>query len=139
MITVRTAKDYDLRLVLRRSPLAGLLGAKETLDECMQRSSQIWHGLVDGEIACAWGLIPPTILSDHAYLWLLTTDIVAEHKFLFIRHSQRCVEETLRLYPSIIGDTDVHNTSAIRWLRWLGARFYDPIDGKLPFTIEKKK
>ena len=138
MISIRVNKTYDLSDVLRRSPVANLPGAEKTLRECMRRSIEIWHGLVDGEVACAWGLIPPTLLSEHAYLWLLTTDIVAEHKFLFVRHSQRYVEEALKYYPSIIGDTDVGNTQAIRWLRWLGAEFFEVIGGKLPFIIEKK-
>jgi len=105
----------------------------------MFRSEEVRYGMVDGKIACVWGLIPPTLLSNKAYLWLLTTDIVAEHKFLFVRHSQRYVEEALKQYPIIVGDCLIGNASAMRWLRWLGAEFGEPDGGRIPFMIKAKR
>lgn len=135
MITIQKTVDVDLRDVLLHSPVASVLGAEEILRECMYRSIEVRYGLVDSEVACMWGLIPPTLLSTTAYLWLLTTDIVAEHKFLFIRHSQRYIEEALNIYPTIIGDCLVGNRAAKRWLQWLGAEFTEPVGGRIPFTI----
>ena len=144
MITVARTNDpsaaqaYDIRDVLRRSPIANIPEAERIMTECLHRSIEIYYGKVDGQVACVWGLIPPTLLSDQAYLWLLTTDIVAEHKFLFVRHSQRYVEEALKSFPNIVGDVIVGNDSAVRWLRWLGAEFAAPVGGRVPFTIRAK-
>jgi hypothetical protein len=124
--------------LIHRSQVASIPGAEEILKECIWRSTEVRQGLVDGEVACAWGLIPPTILSNTAYLWLLTTDIIAEHKFLFIRYSQRYIEEALKTYPIIIGDVVGHNPSARRWIKWLGGEFGPTILGRTPFTIRAK-
>jgi hypothetical protein len=124
--------------LIHRSQVANIPGAEEILKECIWRSIEVRQGLVDGEVACAWGLIPPTILSNTAYLWLLTTDIIAEHKFLFIRYSQRYIEEALKTYPIIIGDVVGHNPSASRWIHWLGGEFRPMVAGRTPFTIRAK-
>lgn len=137
-VTIATRKDVSLREVILRSPMAGLPDAEETLRECMYRSVEVRYGFIDGEVACMWGLIPPSLLSTTAYLWLLTTDIVAEHKFLFIRYSQRYVEEALKTWPTIIGDVLIENRPAQRWLKWLGAEFGPAVKGRFSFTIQAK-
>ena len=124
--------------LIHRSPVSDIPGAEEIFKECLWRSIEIRQGLVDGKVACVWGLIPPTILSNTAYLWLLTTDIVAEHRFLFVRHSQRYIEEALKTYPTIIGDVVGHNTSARKWIQWLGGEFGPMVLGRTPFTIRAK-
>jgi hypothetical protein len=138
MIRISTSQDYDIRQVLARSSVADLPEAEKIMQQCLHRSVEIRYGFIDGEIACAWGLIPPTILSSVAYLWLLTTDVVAEHKFLFIRHSQRYIEEALKEFPIIVGDAIVGNDPAIRWLKWLGAEFLQPDGQRIPFVIRAK-
>lgn len=137
-VTITSRTNYSLRDILERSENAKIPGAEEILRECLYRSREVRFGLVDGDLACMWGLIPPTILSSTAWLWLVTTEIVAENKFLFIRHSQRWIEEALKIYPEIIGDCLLSNASAQRWLRWLGAEFHQPVGNRWPFTIRAK-
>jgi hypothetical protein len=137
-VDVLAKAPSNLSDLIHRSPVADIPGAEEVLRECIWRSIEIRQGLVDGKVACAWGLIPPTILSNTAYLWLLTTDIIAEHKFLFIRHSQRYIEEALKEYPTIIGDVVGHNPPAMRWIRWLGGEFGPTILDRTSFTIRAK-
>lgn len=137
-VTIQAKAPSNTSDLIQRSPVAQVPGAEEVLRECIHRSVDIRQGLLNGKVACAWGLIPPTLLSDTAYLWLLTTDIVVEHKFLFIRHSQRYIEEALKKYPTIIGDVIGDNRSAMRWLQWLGAEFAPQVLGRTPFTIQAK-
>jgi len=106
-----------------------------TLDGCNGPTSDLWVGFIDGRPVCAWGLVPPTMLSDRAYLWLYATPAIDEYKFLFIRHSIRVMERLRELYPVIHGVCDIENTRAIRWLKRLGATFSDPYDGHVPFVI----
>jgi hypothetical protein len=84
-----------------------------------------------------WGLIPPTLLSDVAYLWLYTTPHLQSHMFMFIRHSQRAVAEIVEHYPLIVGHCLTNNPKAIRWLKWLGAEFNEPLGDIVSFSIRK--
>jgi len=112
---------------------------QEAMHRAIRNSTRIWVGTGDSEIVAMWGLIPPTLMGDAAYLWLYTTKHLQEHTFVFIRHSQRAVQEMLTYYPTIIGHTLTVNHRAIQWLRWLGAEFGDPVHDKaLPFTIRAK-
>lgn len=107
----------------------------KTLDACLGFATHLWIGEINDKIACAWGLVPPSLLSDEAYLWLYSTSAVDEHKFIFVRYSQRLIEEMLKIYPTIVGVTDAKASDSIRWLKWLGAKFGEPIGKYLPFTI----
>ena len=111
---------------------------KETFSRCLAQTTLLWMGKLDGKLICAWGLIPPTLLSDQAYLWLFTTPALAGHEFLFVRRSQIEVRAMLEEFPIIVGWTNVAWTQTIRWLRWLGAEFEEPLGARLPFIIRKK-
>ncbi len=110
---------------------------QETMERTLRNSSHIWLGLDDNRALGLWGLIPPTLLSDRAYLWLYTTKYLDDHKFMFIRHSQRAVQEMLEQFPLIVGNTLASNIKAIRWLRWLGAEFVPSDNPVLYFEIKR--
>ena len=111
---------------------------REIMYRSMCNSSRVWLGYHDNEIVCLWGLVPPTLLSDRAYLWLYTTDALDAHIFLLVRHSQRMVAQMLTEFPTIVGHCEVSATKSIRWLRWLGAEF-GALEGRLvPFIIRAK-
>lgn len=107
----------------------------DTLDSCLGPTSDLWVGFISGRPVCAWGLVPPTMLSDRAYLWLYASPAVDEHKFLFVRYSQRVIEDMRRYYPVIYGVCRLGDDRAIRWLKWLGAKFESPDSDFIPFVI----
>lgn len=111
--------------------------SKKTMDFCLLMSTAIWAGFIDGELACIWGVIPPTLMSNQAYLWLYTTDVIKEHQFVLIRHSQRVMEEILKEYSSVVGHAIIGSDKSIRWLKWLGAKFGPPQGEALPFRITR--
>jgi hypothetical protein len=106
---------------------------------CLLMSQTTYHATVDGKGACIWGLVPPTLLSERAYLWLFTTDVANEHQFLLARHSQIIVQKMLEEYPILTGHCHIIDARAQRWLKWLGAEFGFPQDQRIPFTIRKKQ
>lgn len=110
---------------------------EKTMDFCLLMSTCIWAGFIDGKLACIWGVIPPTLMSNQAYLWLYTTDVIKEHQFVLVRHSQMVIEEILEEYPSIVGHAIIGSTKSIRWLKWLGAKFGTPQGTGLPFRITR--
>jgi hypothetical protein len=110
---------------------------QETMHRAIMNSTRMWLGEDDGKIIAMWGLIPPTLLSDEAYLWLFTTKHLQSHVFMFIRHSQRAMKEMLREYPIIVGHAKLDALRSRQWLRWLGAEFGDPVGNNIiPFTIK---
>ncbi len=124
--------------LIRRTRHFGNPDAERTLATCIRMSTWVWEGTIDGETACIFGLAPPTLMSDQAYLWLTTTDVVDQHKFVFTRYSQLLVQQMLTQYSLIVGDTLVDATRSIRWLRWLKAEFGRPCGQKLPFWIRRE-
>jgi hypothetical protein len=112
---------------------------REIMQRSMSNSAQVWIGEIHGEVVAVWGLIPPTILSDIAYLWMFSTKHMRGHILTFIRQSWRVVDLMLREFPTIVGHCKMENLHGQKWLRWLGAEFGDPINGAVfPFTIRAK-
>lgn len=105
------------------------------LIEYLKRSLFAWTGLVDGKVACVWGIIAPTVLSTQGYLWLFTTDLIDSHKFLFVRHSQRIVEEMLKIFPRITGTVFANQPRSIAWLKWLKVNFRAEENGMIHFEL----
>lgn len=112
---------------------------KRKLEKCLVVSTHVYLGLVDGEYACCWGLIPPSLMGDKAYLWLHTSALVEQNKFVFVRHSQCCVEKMLEEYHELIGFCVPSNEAAIRWIQWLGGEFQPERMGRKDFVIRKKQ
>ena len=137
MIAIQMYDKMSLREFLDTTGLVFEGREATTMNTCLRTSSRVFIGKINGELICSWGLIPPSLMSDQAYLWLFTTPALAQHKFLFVRHSQRVIEGILKEYPTIVGHVVAGNDLAFRWLRWLGATFGE-LKGKLvPFRIER--
>lgn len=105
---------------------------------CLRISTICWSADVDGQGACIWGLIPPTLLSEQAYIWLHTTEVAEQHTFLLVRHSQRLIADMLKEYSALVGHCQVEDPRAQRWLKWLGAEFGFPGSKLIPFVIRQK-
>lgn len=117
-----------------------LLGVGEcsVLRQWYLRSLEVYGGYANGILACAWGVVAPSLLSDHAYLWLITSPLVDKNKFIFVRHSQIVIQDLLREYKSISGHTAASNESAVKWLKLLGAKFTESeAEGVLRFEIRR--
>lgn len=133
ILPVSKEQVADLILQATGDKLTELQWAK--FNQFAQASLLLWSGEFKGQLLCLWGLIPPTILSDQAYLWLYTTEAAKDHEFVLVRRSQIELRKMLEAFPRIVGHCEVGAERSIRWLRWLGARFGEP-DGKLiPFVI----
>lgn len=104
----------------------------------IQASAVVWAAVKDDCPFCIWGLMPPTLSSNVAYLWFYIVEYIESYEFLIVRHSRRVIEKALEDYPVIVGHCDRNNERAIRWMKWLGAEFGHPEYDFLPFRIERK-
>ena len=141
MSTVRIEAFVGSRLSQLINALPGeamTVRASNVIDFCQKMSGEMWTGYVDGKIVCCWGLIPPTFLSNQAYLWMWSTEGIREHQFLLVRHSQRQIAEMLKHYEVIVGHCRVDRPDSQRWLRWLGAEFDAPEGPFRSFRIRRK-
>src|SRR5438045_4172922 len=95
------------------APLPLTIAQHHMMASCLRMTPFIWIGTYEGKLACVWGLIPPTMLSNRAYLWLHTTELAREHRFLLVRHSQVILERLLKEWDEIVGQTDVNAADSI--------------------------
>jgi hypothetical protein len=86
-----------------------------------QASRPLIAGFYGDDLVCVAGLVPISIISDTAYLWMCTTDTVHKHKLVFARHVRREMKRFSQLYPRIIGHCIT--PSSRLWLESLGATF----------------
>jgi hypothetical protein len=108
---------------------------KQILLRSTKNSSHLWIGTNDETILCFFGLIPPTLLSDTAYLWLYCTADMQGHTIPLIRHSKRAVKTWLELYDCIVGHGHIDRPRSLAWLRMIGAVFGEPQGAVIPFEI----
>ena len=110
----------------------------EIFNRFVSASAFVYSGIVNDKVVCLWGLIPPTLLSDQAYLWLHTTPAAEEHQFILVRRGQIEMKKMLEEYPKIVGHCEVQATRSIRWLKWLGAKFGEAEGSLVPFIINRQ-
>ena len=80
-------------------------------------SQPLLIGMYKGEYVCIFGLIPTSLLSDSAYLWLWYPHIVP--KVVFGRHAARTIPKLLTLYSKLI--CNCVSPRAAKWVKSLGA------------------
>jgi hypothetical protein len=113
----------NLRAVEVREVLdaSGMTPAVALLYE-LERSTVAWTWLVDGEVACMFGVVKAGLLDEAAYPWFLTTSMVEKHSKQFARACKELLPELLSAHPKLCGMVDSRHNLSVRWLQWLGAR-----------------
>lgn len=137
-VSIQTVEKEDLSTLIKATFPMTKMEAR-LIDYCQRLSFTTWIGFYDDKIVCAWGIIPPSVLSDSCYLWLHTTPAMEGHQFVLVRKSQLFIEELLREYSSVTGHVRIDAPKSQKWLKWLGAEF-EPSDkaGMLSFRIRQK-
>lgn len=140
MIVETKALDRDEIEGLISSTIVPKLTPKEAaiFSRFVSMTTVLWAGLYRGQVKAVWGLIPPVMALDSAYLWLHVVEHIDDCEFLFVRHSQKAVDEALKRYPEIVGHCLGADMKAQRWLKRLGAEFKKPQGGAVQFTIRAK-
>ena len=96
------------------------------LVESYRKSDIAFVGLIDNEIACAWGVAKESILSDESTIWLLSTEMMKKAPVAVAKKTKKELEKLLQIYPKIGNYVDSEYRLCIRWLRWLGFTVDNP-------------
>lgn len=94
-------------------------------------------GIYHGQLICIVGLTSQSFLADTAYMWVITTRAVAEHKIKFARYVRRWLHSDRIPWHRIVGHCYIDDKSGQRWVKWLGAKFGEPAPdrGLIPFEF----
>jgi hypothetical protein len=94
----------------------------ESLTRAFSLSSDgdIWTGLIGEEVVCMAGVVSIPNLNRCGSPWLLGTDLVDKHGLRFLRNSPKFLNTLHAKYDHLVNFVDARNTTAIKWLRWLG-------------------
>ena len=122
MEDVDAVKDR-LRYEDSQEVIATGAGIEDELRESVKRSTLCFCVDIDGNQAALFGVVPQTLLSARARVWLLGTDDLAKVRKTFVKMSRVYVARFLRLYPVLWNCVDVRYKKAINWLMAIGADF----------------
>jgi len=117
---MRQADRDEIAAASGRSPAAALAFS-------LRKSSQAWTAVIDGRPEVMFGVADLNILAGIGAPWLLGTDSVERNYRQFVRRSVSWRDQLLGRYPVLRNFVDDRNKVSIRWLRWLGFKFSDPI------------
>lgn len=112
----------EVREIMSSDGLTPIKGLLREID----RSSSAWSWIVDGEVACMFGIITPYLLDAESYPWMLTTPLVEVHSRQFARACKSLLPELLAIHPRLSGRVDARYELSVRWLDWLGAKISSP-------------
>jgi hypothetical protein len=102
---------------------------EQALRESLAASEFARTAFVDGEPLAMFGV---AMSGDVAIPWLLTTDAVCRHPFLFWKASKVVLRELREAYPTMVQFIDARYASAMTWARRLGFAVGEP----QPFGVE---
>lgn len=100
--------------------------------------------VVDGKVVAVFGDATYSILGSVGVPWLISTIHVEQHARAFLKVCKPEVMDMLTRHAHLMNFVDVRNTTAIRWLKWLGFTFgsaipYGPKGFPFhPFTLNRE-
>lgn len=104
------------------------LEVEETIRSAIRDSMFSWTGIKDDQVLCIFGVKCASLTSDEGYLWMVTTSLVEQHQFTFVRHSQLVVEALRHDFRRIHGMVDARYDRSIQWIKWLGFTIEPAVD-----------
>ncbi len=115
-------READLREVeasTLETPLAALL-------ECLKYTVAPLVVRKGGEPICMFGVASQTLMAKTGHPWLVATPELDRHGLWVGKMSRRYLDAMQMAYNHLTNFVDARNTTAVRWLEWLGFTVYDP-------------
>ncbi len=107
----------------------------EAVEVSVRGSSHAATLLIDGRVACIFGVAPLTGGEPETALgrplvgsvWLLSTGVVDAYPKVFLSLSKRVLPQLLDIYPCLFQAVDARYTRALQWLERIGFEIQDPL------------
>lgn len=125
-IEIRKAKLDDITGVKFREQTN--VSVRHFVELEFKESLFVWGGFVDEKLIALWGARAPSLFSDEAYAWMVTTKEINSHPLLFLRYSRQALltlKEYKRVRVLVLDEFEISK----RWLRWIGFDVREPING----------
>lgn len=116
----------DLRKYEKRSVELLNMNPVFQLNKEIAESQYCFTGTVGGKMAVIWGIKQPSLISDTAHLWAITTTLVDKYPFVFLRHSREFISQMESQYRILNGYVIDDYERSKKWLRWLGFAIEPP-------------
>lgn len=123
----QSVKD-ELWAIGALTPLEALTQELEFCEDC-----RVFE--VDGKPLCIWGVYQDSIIGNSGRPWLMCTEALSKHKYEFIRLCKNELVSILSRYDILHNVVDVRNVAAIKWLKWMGFKFF-PAE---PWGVESRE
>ena len=92
----------------------------EALVNSLKSSERARTGLVDGKIACMFGVCRKNLMSKEGIIWLLGTDLLKKHSIRFLRENKKEIMDISKEFSILENYCDSRNKITLKWLSWLG-------------------
>jgi len=92
----------------------------EALEQAVKISSDATTGLIDGTVACIFGVAPVSLAGGKGSPWMMTAPILREHGRTFLRGNRIWMEDQKYKWLFLENYVDARHTLAIHWLKWMG-------------------
>lgn len=133
MVEIRPAQESDgqtLANALRPADIAearaGGFEPAEAVLASLRASSLAMTALVNGELACVFGVVPVSLLGGIGCPWLLGTKVLDRHSRILVRLAPKYIWLMRSRFPHLVNSVHAEHTESVRWLRRLGFTFSEP-------------
>ncbi len=116
---MRAADVAECKAMAGLSPFDGL--------RLSMKRSRAFTVVIDGRPEAMFGTSDLNVLVGLGSVWMLGTDEVDRQPKALLRLSPKWVAKLFARYDVLRNVVSVDNSASIRWLKWLGATFSDPI------------
>lgn len=132
VLPVSVDEAEDIAAIVRQADIdeicEGLgLDMVHALRCCFGGSCKASKIVVDGKVVAVFGDSVHDVQLAVGVPWLISTVHVASSARAFLKVCRDEVDEMLIRHRTLINFVDARNVKAVRWLRWLGFEFFDPI------------
>ncbi|TDY26303.1 hypothetical protein B0G81_6813 [Paraburkholderia sp. BL6665CI2N2] len=97
----------------------------EALRISLEWSLYAWTWLVDEQPACMFGIGTTSLIGNAGSPWLLSTDLVAEHRVTFLRGCKPYLAHLRGKFPYLHNVVDARYVTCVKWLKRLGFVVHD--------------
>jgi len=99
---------------------------REALVRAVKVSQEPITGLVDGEVACIFGVGVTSNLTGWGSPWMLASSLLRDHPRAFLSKNKIWMEYQQARWSRLENFVDARHHVAVRWLEWMGFDLDEP-------------